>query len=117
MDRHQAIVLLGEVEVGRFVDERCVVGEGIRGHSRSLYASYWAWARKPGAPREARHVLRDRFNECLRWRGFRQVFVSGLRYWDGIDEIEIPYRSSFPSEPEDPGTPLGRIEESPWPRH
>jgi putative DNA primase/helicase len=74
-------------QVGRFLDEECIVGEGCHVTSAALYASYEAWCKAQGEhPRTGTALGRE-----LKSRGYEQGRTNKGRSWNGFGlAAEIP---------------------------
>ncbi len=55
-------------QLGRWIDERCVTGEGFEGKSSALYGDYKAWCIEAGE----NSITSQLFSQRLRDRGFRR---------------------------------------------
>lgn len=72
--------------VGQWIDEMCVLGPNSRTPSRTLFASWSAWATAAGYQPGSQKAL----GEALRARGLRDGKVAGARGWIGIGHKTTP---------------------------
>lgn len=66
-----------------FLEERCLVGEGLQVPKKELYTAYTDWCDSSGIPKGER-LSRTTFGRSLADRGFKDGRTKSARYWLGV---------------------------------
>jgi putative DNA primase/helicase len=72
-----------EDELGRFLEERCTLGEGLRVGSDELYGVYTGWCKEQGMPEKA-VLWKTPFKRGLEARGLETRRLTSGMYYFGL---------------------------------